>query len=140
MLARMTSFSGFPNVTSLYAAGLGLFYVALSIRVVTHRARTGVMHGDGGEDRLNRAIRAHANFSEYVPFILLLAAMAEMGGAGARSIHLLLGPLSVARLMHPVGMEMPIGSLAQYGWRATSMTITWLVLVAACALLIARWL
>jgi hypothetical protein len=40
--------------------------------------------------------------------------------------------------MHPVGMQMPVGSVAQYAWRATSMTITWLILAAACALLIVR--
>lgn len=134
----MTPVLSFPIVTSLYAALLALLYLALSIRVVVHRARSGVVHGDGGQDLLNRVIRAHGNFSEYVPFILLLTALAEMRGAPGWSVHLLLGPLVVARAMHPVGMLMPVGSTAQYAWRATSTTITWLALAGASLLLILR--
>ena len=76
------------------------------------------------------------NFAEYVPLILLLCALLEAGGGRRIFIHLLLAPLVVARLMHPVGMRQPVGSVRQYAWRATSVTMTWLVLVGAAALLL----
>lgn len=126
----------FPAITAIYACVLALLFIALSIHVVAIRGRTGIVHGDGAHDRLNRTIRAHGNFAEYVPFILLLCALAEGAGAGRLAIHLLLGPLLVARLMHPIGMRQPVGSVRQYAWRATSVTITWLVLFGSATLLL----
>lgn len=39
------------------------------------------MHrGDRGKEPLSRIIRAHDSFAEYVPLILLLAALLEAGG------------------------------------------------------------
>lgn len=128
----------FPTLTALYSGSLALLFTLLSIHVVLLRGRTGIVHGDEGHDLLNRTIRAHGNFSECVPYILLMVALIEAGGRSPTVIHLLLGPLVLARLMHPIGMRQPIGSLRQYVWRATSMTITWLVLAGAGVLLMAE--
>jgi len=126
----------FPALTAVYACIFAVIFTALSVHVVIIRGRTGIVHGDKGHDILNRTIRAHANFAEYVPLILLLCALAEAGGAGHLSIHLLLGPLLLARIMHPVGMRQPVASVRQYAWRATSVTITWLVLLGSAGLLL----
>lgn len=128
----------YPQMTALYFGLFGFVFVVLSIHVVVVRARTGIHHGDGGNLALNRAIRSHANYAEYVPVILMMVAFAEAGGAPSAAIHWLLAPLFVARLMHPIGMRQPIASISQYAWRATSTTITWLVLAAAAALLLWR--
>ena len=58
--------------TPLYAALLGLIFVALSIRTIRLRRRYGVGVGDGNNTELQRAARVHANFAEYVPLALLL--------------------------------------------------------------------
>jgi uncharacterized membrane protein YecN with MAPEG domain len=134
----MTPPPSFPVVTSLYAAAFGALHVALAVRVVAFRERSGVMHGDGGVDRLNRAIRAHGNFAENAPFILLLSLLLEMDGARPLTLNLLLAPLAIGRLMHPVGMMQPVRSRAQYALRGAGMVITWLVLLTACALLVLR--
>ncbi len=126
----------FPTITATYGAVLGIYFVALSIHVVIVRAREDIHHGDGGSEALNRAIRSHGNFAEYVPIALLLIAWVESGGASERALHLLLAPLLVARLMHPVGMRQPVASKRQYAWRATSVTITWIVIVAASVVLL----
>lgn len=126
----------FPAVTASYAAVFAIVYLWLSVHVVVLRGRTGIVHGDGGDDLLNRSIRTHGNFAEYVPFILLLTALLEMRGLSDATIHVLLVPLLVARMMHPIGMRQPVGSVAQYAWRATSTTVTWLVLLAAAILLL----
>jgi uncharacterized protein len=128
----------FPQLTAAYGGVLALLFAALSAHVVALRGQTNIVHGDGGHDGLNRVIRAHANFAEYVPLILVLVALLEAGGGSATAVHGMLLPLLVARLMHPVGMQMPVGSRAQYLWRATSATVTWVVLIAAGVLLLNR--
>ena len=128
----------YPIIATTYAGAFALLFALLSALVVVLRGKTGIVHGDGGHDRLNRVVRAHANFAEYIPFILLMVGWIEASGASRDMIHWLLGPLLIARLMHPIGMQMPIGSVNQYLWRATSSTITWAVLIACGVLVLLR--
>ena len=69
-----------PLVTGGYVAILALLYAALSLQVVRLRRKNRVGFGDGGNDTLRCAIRAHAHFAEYVPITALMAAMLEMSG------------------------------------------------------------
>ena len=62
------------------------------------------LFGDGDNIKLRSAIRAHANFAEYVPIIVLLVALLEMSGMPTARVHLLMGVLLLARLLHPLGM------------------------------------
>jgi uncharacterized membrane protein YecN with MAPEG domain len=94
----------FPIVTAAYAGFLSLIFAALSAWVIVGRGQFGVYHGDGGKAELNWRIRAHGNFAEYVPLILLLVAFLETTGAGHAMVHALLLTLVVARVMHPIGM------------------------------------
>ncbi len=128
----------FPAVTAFYAAILALIYLGLSFWVVAGRGKLKVVHGDGGHHTLQRRIRAHANFSEYVPIILILCALLEARGAGGLTITLLLLPLTIVRLMHPVGMVARENSLQQYLFRAPAALITWIVMAAAAILLLVR--
>ena len=128
----------FPSVTATYGGALALIFALLSAHVVMVRVRTEVHHGDGGNLALNRVIRAHGNFAEYVPLSLFLIGLIEAGGGSAILVHWLLLPLLVARLMHPVGMQMPVGSFSQYVWRGVSATATWVILVVAAIVLVIR--
>lgn len=128
----------FPAITALYAAILALVYAALSAWVIAGRVTYRVNHGDGGNERLNRRIRAHGNFAEYVPFILLLMGLFEASGGSRIAIHAALLILTLARLLHPIGMVAPEASLQQYLCRGASASATWLVLVAAALLLLIR--
>jgi uncharacterized membrane protein YecN with MAPEG domain len=128
----------FPAVTAFYAAILALIYLGLSFWVVAGRGKFKVVHGDGGHDTLHRRIRAHANFIEYVPIILILCALLEARGAGGLTMTILLLPLTIARLMHPVGMIAKENSLQQYLLRAPAALITWVVLAASAILLLLR--
>ena len=60
------------GIVFLYAALLAVIFVALSVRTLLLRRRLGIAIGDGDDPRMLRAMRAHANFAEYVPFSLLL--------------------------------------------------------------------
>ncbi len=91
------------QTTPLYAGLLALLFVALSARVIARRGATKTSHGDGGDAQLLRRIRVHANFVEYVPFALLLLAMAEMQGMPAWLVHLFGAMLFFGRALHAWG-------------------------------------
>jgi uncharacterized membrane protein YecN with MAPEG domain len=57
---------------------------------------------DGDNVYLRSAIRAHAHFAEYVPIIIIMNALLEMEGASAAQRHVLLGTLTVSRVLHPL--------------------------------------
>jgi uncharacterized membrane protein YecN with MAPEG domain len=88
------------HVTTLYAGLLGLLYVALSANVIRRRRDSRVNLGSGGNERLERRIRAHGNFAEYVPLALLLMALAETGGTPAWLVHLFGIALVIGRGLH----------------------------------------
>ena len=54
-------------ITSVIAAALTLIFIKLSFNVIALRRKNKVSLGSGGHEDLERAIRAQANFSEYVP-------------------------------------------------------------------------
>lgn len=130
----------FPLVTATYAAILGLILAALSLWVMAGRLSSGVLHGDGGQERIGRRMRAHANFTEYVPMILILIALLEMMRSNGYLITILLVILVIARLMHPFGMLAPVNSTQQYVFRGLPAVATLAVLVIAAATLLLRCL
>jgi len=87
-------------ITMFYAGILGALFLVLSIRVIRGRATTRTYTGDGGNARMLRLIRGHANFAEYVPLTLVLMAVAEVHGTRAWLLHALGAGLVVARLLH----------------------------------------
>jgi uncharacterized protein len=87
------------TITPIYAGLLAIWFVILSYRVVQQRGH-GVSLGDSGDAALLRRIRGHGNFAEYVPFILLMMALLEIGGQKAWVLHALGVTLLVARLLH----------------------------------------
>lgn len=91
----------FPLTITLYfIAVLVLIQVPMGLFVGFYRAKTGIMFLDGGDDKLMRRMRAHANYTEYVPITLLALAAAELAGVppgllwGAGTV------LIAARLIH----------------------------------------
>ena len=88
------------HVTSIYAGLAGLMLIGLSFAVIQIRYELRVAIGDGGEKRLTRRIRAHANFDEYVPVTLLLMAIAEINGLGAHWLHVAGVALLLGRASH----------------------------------------
>jgi len=93
------------TITPLYAALLGLIYFILSFRIPRLRMKHQVGLGESTIPALQRAVRVHGNFAEYVPFCLLLIAFVEGGGYSAWFVHLLGLTLLVARLLHAHGLS-----------------------------------
>lgn len=88
------------TITALYAGLLALLFLALSINVIRYRRGEQVSLGDGGKRKLARGIRAHGNFAEYVPLVLVLMSIAELSQVPAWRIHLIGIMLVVGRLFH----------------------------------------
>lgn len=113
------------GVTLLYAGILGLGYIALSLRVIRARGRARVSLGTGGDAALERAVRAHGNFAEYVPLALVLMLATEAAGAAAWLLHLAGASLLAGRLGHALALRR---EGASFRLRATGMGLTFLAL------------
>lgn len=124
-----------PLITGLYAGILAIIAVFLSIRVVQFRIRTGVGIGDKGQPDLKRVRRVHANFTEYVPFALLLLALLETLTAPehAMRIHGLGATLVLARVLHALGLSRKPGMTLP---RGSGYTLTILVMLCCAGMLI----
>ncbi|MCC7199328.1 MAG: MAPEG family protein [Gammaproteobacteria bacterium] len=93
------------QVTTLYAGLFGLLYLVLAAQVVRGRWRYKVGLGTGSEPGMERAVRVHANFAEYVPLLLTLMLLAELGGAPGAVLHGVGLVLLVSRLLHAWGLS-----------------------------------
>ena len=128
----------YPTLTAAYAAVLALIFAVLSGLVIAGRGQFKAFHGDGGQERLNWRIRAHANFAEYVPLVLLVIALLEAAGVSRAAIQVLLLVLIAARIVHPIGMMARDGSAQQAVCRGGGAAATLLVLIVAAVMLLAR--
>ena len=113
-------------ITTVLAALFGLLYFWLSIQVIRRRRRMGVLIGTGDREDLKWAIRAHGNFAEYVPFSLILLALAEYQGMTPWLSLPLAFTLFSGRVMHAIGFLYCRNRLSL---RVTGMTLTfWTIL------------
>lgn len=121
-------------VTLVLAAACGLINLWLGIRLVRGRMQ-GVMIGDGGKPEMLAGMRAHANFVEYAPFVLILTALIELARGPSLLLWVLTAVFVVARLAHPIGMTRSNAMR----FRAAGAMGTWIVtaILAGWALLIA---
>ncbi len=122
--------------SSIYIGLASLLLVVLTLHVIRMRYRHKVEIGDGGVPELQRAIRAHANFIEYVPIALLLILMADLVGHQKWVVHVLGIALLVGRLAHAYGFTSGAGP--NLG-RGAGVGLTMLVLIAGAALAIAAF-
>ena len=116
-----------PRITLLFVSLHVLLYLALSFRVIARRKASKVGIGTGGDEVLARAVRVHANFSEYVPVALLLLALLELSGIHAGLLWVYGALLFVARVLHAIGLAVSAG--ASFG-RFTGTVLTFIVLLA----------
>ena len=116
--------------TPLYAALIGLVFILLSVRTLLLRRRFGVAIGSGDDLILAKAVRAHANFAEYVPIALLLMIFAELRTENAMLTHVLGSLLIIGRLTHAYGISQVNEN---YRYRVAGMAMTFTVIIS-CSL------
>ena len=120
------------TVTALYAGILALISMVLAYFTGTTRAKAQVSIGDGGNKDLLVAIRRHANFTEYVPLIVVMMAVIELNGAPKLWLHVIGIATVVARIAHPIGLR---ADTMASPFRFVGATLTVLV-TFACALIL----
>lgn len=106
---------------TLYIGLNALLLLALAYNVGSRRgSQNQLQPGDMGDATLTRAIRAHANFAEHAPVVLLvLLALALLGYppvwlhvlGGGFTLGRLIGAFGMMRLKHPNALRF-IGNLA----------------------------
>ena len=114
-------------ITATYASLLAILYIVFSYRVAQRRMRFQVGLGAGQSPELERAIRIHGNFGEYVPLALLLMAFFEASGGPAWAVHGAGVVLLRARVAHAVGLT---GSSGRSAGRFSGVIATWLLILA----------
>jgi len=116
-------------ITLTIAGAAALMNVWLGLRVSMLRRLHKVSIGDGGRSDVGTRMRAHANFTEYTPFFLILLALVEL----ARGSESWLWGVGIAfilgRLLHPFGMDRPGAS----AMRIAGIVITWACLLGLAA-------
>lgn len=120
-----------PTITALYGGLLGLLFLVLCWRVVDHRRKGRVGLGTGGNPDLERAIRVHGNFAEYVPLFVVLLLVAELGGAAVWMLHALGAVFFVSRVGHAYGLSSSGGTTRG---RFFGTLFTWIALLLAALL------
>jgi uncharacterized protein len=129
-----------PSITAAYLAVLALLYAGLSFQVVRLRRKFRAAFGDGGKAALRNAIRAHAHFAEYVPIVTLMVAVLEIAGLPTMQVHMLMGALLIARLLHPFGIYAEPRTVQFQIGRVGGMVITNVVMITAAVLILWRFL
>ena len=121
------------TIVPMYAGLFAFIYIYLSLRVISRRRIAKVALGTGGNLALERAQRVHGNFSEYVPFALLLLLLVEMTGWPGWLVNALCAALLIGRLIHAVGVSQP---KENFKIRTAGMVTTFAVIGIAGAVLL----
>jgi uncharacterized membrane protein YecN with MAPEG domain len=121
------------HIVPLYAAVLALVFVGLSIRTLRMRRSLRIAVGDAGNPAMLRAMRAHANFAEYVPLGLLLVFFVEAVGAAGWVVHALCACLLVGRAVHAWGVSQ---LREDFRFRVAGMALTFAVLLSSSVYLL----
>ena len=87
-------------ITGFYAGFLGLMLIILIVGVVRLRRKHKVSLGAGGQEELEKAIRAHGNFVEVVPAALIIMFILENNGLNSSALYLYGTALVLARILH----------------------------------------
>lgn len=119
----------FLIITPLIAAILALIYVKISFNVIKNRRKNKVAYGDGGIDNLSKAIRAHGNFIEYSPLVIILIVFLELNHFNPL-ILLAIGLIFIiGRVIHFKAMT-ALGDKGNLKLRVLGMQITFITIIS----------
>ncbi len=124
-------------ITFFYAGLFGLGLLWLSIRVVRVRHGDKISMGDGDNKTLQRRIRAHGNFAEFVPLTLLLIYFVELSWKTPWLTHALALCLLLGRASHAYAFSAD-SAKTHFSWRKRGMTLTFASLAFASLALVAQ--
>ncbi len=112
-------------VSLTFAAALALFNLFLAYRISKVRMGSKVLIGHGDNPLLETRTRAHANFVEYSPFVLVLVALIELAGGRPGALWAVTIVYLLGRIAHAFGMDLRRTNPG----RAGGIVVTWLVML-----------
>ncbi len=124
--------------TTLFAAIATLLYIYLAARVIRLRGRHRVSVGDGDVPELRVAMRAHANFNEYIPLSLFILLLLELTGVATVYLYLFGAMILVGRVLHAFVFRSPKTTVSIT--RIVAMMCTFTPLIVASLYFIVRYL
>ncbi len=111
-------------ITLTIAGAAAILNLWLGWRVGQRRMSEKVSIGDGGNPAVIARMRAHANFVEYTPFVIILIGLIELGAGSTMWLWVVSVAYILARLAHAFGMDRP----APNPFRMVGILATMLVL------------
>lgn len=105
---QLASLPALPAAAA-YIALLTIALVPLTFVVVRLRMVTATGLGDGGHERLAKAIRVHANYAENIPFGLALLLLLALIDGPLWAVHGLGLGLIIGRAFHVLGLSKSSG-------------------------------
>lgn len=87
------------------AAGAALLNIWLMMRVGKVRKQENIFVGDGGNDNVIRRMRAHSNFIESAPFVLILLVLLEIALGSSIWLWAAGAAYLIGRVAHAIGMD-----------------------------------
>ncbi len=93
------------TTTLTSAAAAAIINIWLGIRCGQIRTKAGVSIGNGGNEMLERRMRAQLNFAENTPWVLALIAALELSGKGGQWLPIVAAIYMLGRVAHGLGMD-----------------------------------
>ena len=124
-------------IVPAYAAIFALIFTFLSARTIRIRRSQKVAVGTGGNLLLERAVRVHGNFAEYVPISLIVLGFDEARLVSPIILHVLCITLLVGRIIHAVGVAQ---TKENFKLRVAAMVLTLTTMAVASVVLLATYI
>tara|TARA_A200000113_G_scaffold137965_1_gene124004 strand:+ start:894 stop:1274 length:381 start_codon:yes stop_codon:yes gene_type:complete len=113
------------NYLYLVTAILLFVFIALSINAAFTRRKSGLAVGEGDNETLLRAVRAHGNFVEYTPMFLISLFLIDHVSKNCEYILVIGSGFVLGRISHATSMFLKKGIL-----RITGMFLTFTPLLS----------
>lgn len=119
-------------ITLTITGAAALLNVWLGWRCGQVRTREKILIGDGGNPLLIARMRAHANFVEYTPIVLILIGLIELAEGTSPWLWAVGVVYVLARICHAFGMD----GVVRLRFIGTAVTMLTLVGLGICAIVI----
>lgn len=123
------------QITSFYAALLAILSVVWSGLVIAHRVKFKISLGWAQNPVMEKMVRIHGNFHEFIPLALVIMLLCELQNLATSILHLMGMALFLGRLAHAIGIYFYRGSNI---FRFIGMCSTFLVLLGGAGFLLAH--
>jgi len=111
------------NYSYLVTAILLFIFIALSFNAAFTRRKSGLAVGEGDNETLLRAVRAHGNFTEFTPMFLISLIVVDQLSKNCDYVGILGLLFIIGRISHALSMFLKKGILRVIGMMLTLLPL-----------------